>query len=79
MAGTDDGAAGTAFLIGSRASGGMVGEFPGLAKGLDANGNVKPTSDFRGVYVSSLEQWLGFDAARIVPDAGRFARPKLVR
>ncbi len=78
-AGTDHGAAGTAFVIGSRASGGMVGEFPGLAKGLDANGNVKPTSDFRGVYVSLLEQWLGFDAARIVPDAGRFARPKLVR
>jgi uncharacterized protein (DUF1501 family) len=77
--GTDHGAAGTAFVIGSRASGGMVGEFPGLAKGLDIDGNLKPTADFRGVYVSLLEQWLGFDAARIVPDAGRFARPKLVR
>ena len=77
--GTDHGAAGTAFVIGSRASGGMVGEFPGLAKGLDVDGNLKPTADFRGVYVSLLEQWLGFDAARIVPDAGRFARPKLVR
>ena len=57
----------------------MVGEFPGLRTGLDVDGNVKPTADFRGVYVSLLEQWLGFDAARIVPDAGRFARPKLVR
>ena len=78
-AGTDHGAAGTAFLIGSRASGRMIGEFPGLAKGLDADGNLKPTADFRGVYVSLLEQWLGFEAARVVPDAGRFARPKLVR
>ena len=77
--GTDHGAAGTAFVIGSRAVGGMVGEFPGLAHGLDADGNLKPTADFRGVYVSLLEQWLGFDAARIVPDAAKFARPTLVR
>ncbi|HEY4348414.1 MAG TPA: DUF1501 domain-containing protein [Gaiellaceae bacterium] len=77
--GTDHGAAGTAFLIGTRVQGKMVGEFPGLTKGLDADGNVKPTTDFRGVYVSLLEQWLGFDAARIVPDAHRFARPRLVR
>ena len=78
-AGTDHGAAGTAFLIGSRTTGGMVGEFPGLGKGLDVDGNLRPTADFRGVYVSLLEQWLGFDAARIVPDAGRFTRPRLVR
>jgi len=54
--GTDHGAAGTAFLIGTRTAGGMIGEFPGLAHGLDADGNLKPTSDFRGVYASLLEQ-----------------------
>src|SRR5205807_3193044 len=48
--GTDHGAAGTAFLIGSRASGKLVGEYPGLASGLDDDGNMKPTSDFRGIY-----------------------------
>ena len=37
--GTDHGAGGAAFLIGSRASGKMVGEFPGLSK-LDVNDNV---------------------------------------
>ena len=37
----------------------MVGEFPGLKDGLDEDGNVKATSDFRGVYASLLEQWLG--------------------
>ena len=77
--GTDHGAAGSAFVIGTRAAGGMVGEFPGLAHGLDANGNLKPTSDFRGVYASLLEQWLRFDAARIIPGVDKFARPKLVR
>ena len=56
--GTDHGAAGTAFLIGSRTIGTAVGEFPGLAS-LDADGNLKATSDFRSVYSSLLEQWLG--------------------
>jgi uncharacterized protein (DUF1501 family) len=77
--GTDHGAAGTAFLIGSRAAGVQVGEFPGLASGLDRDGNVNATSDFRAVYASLLEQWLGFDAARIIPGAGKLPRPKLVK
>jgi uncharacterized protein (DUF1501 family) len=75
--GTDHGAAGAAFLIGSRVSGGQVGEFPGLGS-LDPDGNVKSTSDFRGVYCALLEQWFGFDADRIVPSGSRFQRPKLV-
>ncbi len=77
--GTDHGAAGTAFLIGSRAAGSQIGEFPGLASGLDQDGNLIATSDFRGVYAGLLEQWLGFDAARIIPGAAKLARPKLVK
>jgi uncharacterized protein (DUF1501 family) len=77
--GTDHGAAGTAFLIGTRAAGTQVGEFPGLAAGLDADGNVRATSDFRGVYASLLEQWLDFDAARIIPGAAKFGRSTLVK
>ena len=38
--GTDHGAAGVSFLIGSRVKGQMVGEFPGLAK-LDPNDNLR--------------------------------------
>src|SRR5213076_3532744 len=78
-AGTDHGAAGAGFLIGTRAAGAQVGEFPGLASGLDRDGNVKATSDFRAVYAALLEQWLAFDAARIIPGAGKFARPQLVK
>ncbi len=77
--GTDHGAAGTAFLIGSRSTGQMVGEFPGLASGLDGDGNLRATTDFRGVYASLLEQWFDFDATRIIPGASRFARPQLVK
>jgi uncharacterized protein (DUF1501 family) len=76
--GTDHGAAGCAFVIGSKAKGEMVGEFPGLA-GLDEDDNLRVTSDFRGMYCSLLEQWLQFDAEAIIPGAAGFARPVLVK
>jgi uncharacterized protein (DUF1501 family) len=76
--GTDHGAAGTGFIVGTRASGKMVGEFPGLQRGLDQDGNLSATSDFRGVYSALLEQWLGVDAAAVIPGAASFSRPQLV-
>ncbi len=76
--GTDHGAAGAGFLIGSRVNGTMIGEFPGLAK-LDEQGNLRATSDFRGLYSALLEQWLGADAEGIIPGARKFARPMVVR
>ena len=75
--GTDHGAGGAAFLIGTRASGKMVGEFPGLTK-LDENENVVPTSDFRAMYCSLLEQWFQTEAGLVIPEASSFARPVLV-
>jgi uncharacterized protein (DUF1501 family) len=75
--GTDHGAGGAAFLIGSRASGKMVGEFPGLTK-LDVNENVLPTSDFRAMYCSLLEQWFQTEAGLVIPEASSFERPMLV-
>ncbi|HMT05163.1 MAG TPA: DUF1501 domain-containing protein [Solirubrobacterales bacterium] len=77
-AGTDHGAAGISFLIGSRASGRMVGEFPGLTN-LDEDENLRHTSDFRAMYSSLLEQWLDFDAAAVIPGAAGFARPSLLK
>jgi uncharacterized protein (DUF1501 family) len=77
-AGTDHGAAGCAFVIGSKAKGEMVGEFPGLAT-LDDDENLRVTSDFRGMYCALLEQWLGQDAGPIIPGASGFARPTLVK
>ena len=76
--GTDHGAAGTAFLIGSRSTGQMVGEFPGLASGLDGDGNLRATTDFRGVYASLLEQWFDFDATRIGSPPARRSRSALL-
>jgi uncharacterized protein (DUF1501 family) len=67
--GTDHGAAGAAFLIGSRLKGEMVGQFPGLSK-LDANENVVNTSDFRAMYAALLGQWLQTEAGLVIPGAG---------
>jgi uncharacterized protein (DUF1501 family) len=78
-AGTDHGAAGTAFLIGTRASGKMIGEYAGLQSGLDKDGNLVPTSDFRAVYSSLVEQWFGVDATQVLPDARTIGRVQLVR
>jgi uncharacterized protein (DUF1501 family) len=76
--GTDHGAAGIGFLLGSRVRGGLVGEFPGLGK-LDALGNLRSTVDFRAVQSALLEQWLGADAASIIPSAAGFRRPQVIR
>ena len=56
----------------------MIGEFPGLAR-LDADGNLRATADFRGLYGALIEDWLGADASSIIPGAGKFRRPKIVK
>ena len=65
-------------MIGTQATGRMIGEFPGLGT-LDPQGNLRATSDFRAMYCSLLEQWLGFDAERVIPGASSFGRPQLVK
>ncbi len=76
--GTDHGAAGIGLLLGSRVTGRLIGEFPGLQR-LDEHGNLRATSDFRALYCAILEQWLGADAEAIVPGARGFQRPQLLR
>ncbi len=77
--GTDHGAAGAAFLIGENLNHKMVGEFPGLGRGgLDRDGNLKETVDFRAVYASLAEEWFHVDAERVLPDAKKMPRLSLV-
>jgi uncharacterized protein (DUF1501 family) len=76
--GTDHGAAGVGFVIGTRVNGGLIGEYPGVDH-LDAEGNLRATSDFRGLYCALLEQWLGADAAAVIPGASGFKRPRVIR
>jgi uncharacterized protein (DUF1501 family) len=72
--GTDHGAGGLVLLVGDRAHGGIRSEFPGLAT-LDRHDNLLVSTEFRTVYATLLESWLGVEAARVLPgiDAGRLA------
>ena len=76
--GTDHGAGGLAWVQGTRATSGVLTEYPSL-RDLDARQNLKVTVDFRQVYASLIEQWLGTDAGAVIPNAGAFPRIQLVR
>jgi uncharacterized protein (DUF1501 family) len=75
--GTDHGAGGFAFVLGKRAASGILTDYPSL-KSLDEDGNLAVTVDFRRIYCSLLEQWLGVDAGAVIPNAGGFGRLKVV-
>ena len=77
-AGTDHGAGGVAWVQGTRAVGGILSDYPDLGR-LDRHGNLAVTIDFRRVYASLLEQWLGTDATEVIPNAAAFGRVGLVR
>ncbi len=57
--GTDHGTATPMFVFGDAAKGGLHGRHPSLTD-LD-DGNLKMTTDFRRVYASMIEEWLGYD------------------
>ncbi len=56
--GTDHGTAGLSFCVGKAVKGGLYGAYPDLTS-LDANGNMKFTTDFRSLYATVLDRWLG--------------------
>jgi uncharacterized protein (DUF1501 family) len=56
--GTDHGTANHMYVIGNRVRGGHYGGVPSLTD-LDEGGNLKFSTDFRRVYASLIEGWLG--------------------
>lgn len=56
--GTDHGTAGPMFLVGRALAGGLYGARPDPAR-LDPNGDLIHTTDFRSVYATVVERWLG--------------------
>lgn len=62
--GTNHGAAAPMFLAGGALRGGLVGEHPTLTD-LDQDAQ-KPHTDFRRVYATMLESWLGFDSTAVL-------------
>ncbi len=74
--GTDHGAAGACFAIGPSVAGGMHSEYPQTRSEALEQGDLVPNLDFRGVYSTILEDWLGLDAVPIVN--GHFEKPGFV-
>ncbi len=73
--GTDHGTAGILFLAGPGVRGGLIGDAPNL---LDLVGNApKMTVDFRCIYATVLEDWLGLPAQAAL--GGTFERLPLFR
>ena len=64
--GTDHGSGGIAFVIGDAVKGGLYGEYPSLAADKLLEGDLHFNNDFRGLYTTLLERWLGLDAKPIV-------------
>ncbi|MEE3004365.1 MAG: DUF1501 domain-containing protein [Chloroflexota bacterium] len=64
--GTDHGSGGLAFAIGDAVQGGMYGEYPSLKEGDLLEGDLNFGVDFRGVYGTMVERWLGLDAKPVV-------------
>jgi uncharacterized protein (DUF1501 family) len=58
--GTDHGTANVMFLAGKPVKGGHYGEVPSLTA-LDAGDNLVYTTDFRRVYATVMQGWLGFN------------------
>ena len=74
--GTDHGAAGPAFVIGDPVKGGQYGEYPSMQLEDLQQGDLVPSLDFRGLYSTVLEDWLGLDAKPIVK--GTFEKPLFI-
>ena len=74
--GTDHGSGGVAFAIGDPVRGGMYGAYPSLDEGDLVEGDLAFNTDFRGVYGTLVEQWLGLDAQPVV--GGAFEQPEFV-
>ena len=55
----------TVFITGGSVKGGVYGDHPSLTD-LDHNGNLKFVTDFRAVYATVIQRWLGTDPTPIL-------------
>ena len=75
-AGTDHGSGGVAFAIGDAVKGGMYSEYPSLRAEDLLEGDLHYNFDYRGVYATLAEKWLGLDPKPIV--GGNFEQLEFV-
>ncbi len=59
--GTDHGSGGVAFVMGNPVKGGFYGEYPSLEPVDQVEGDMAYNNDFRGLYATLLDDWMGVD------------------
>jgi uncharacterized protein (DUF1501 family) len=64
--GTDHGSGGVSFVIGNSVKGGFYGEYPSLDPGEQVEGDMRFNNDFRGLYATLLERWMGVDSQAVL-------------
>jgi uncharacterized protein (DUF1501 family) len=65
--GTDHGAGSLMFVMGNPVRGGLYGQQSSLAPGdVDSDGNPRTVVDFRAVYATVIEKWLGGDSQLVL-------------
>ena len=64
--GTDHGSGSCMFVAGSQVVGGLVGKHPSLSDLTD--GDIKYHTDFRRVYATLLDDWLGVDSKGVLDE-----------
>jgi len=75
--GTDHGSGGLSLAIGDPVKGGMYSEYPSLEEGDLLEGDLHFNIDYRGVYGTIVEDWLGLDPVPVV--GGSFEQLDFVR
>jgi len=73
--GTDHGAAAPLFLAGGGVRNGLLGSAPDLVE--LPGGGLRPTADFRRLYATVLDRWLGYPSEPIL--GGKFAPLDILR
>ena len=74
--GTDHGSGGGAFIVGDLVEGGLYVEYPSVDPSDWLHGeDLKHTIDFRGIYGTILEQWMGIAPQEIVGGEFEQIRP----
>ena len=68
--GTDHGSGGLSMVIGAPVKGGQYNEYPSLREADLLEGDLHFNYDYRGLYATLVERWLGLDAAPVV--GGRY-------
>ena len=63
--GSDHGSGGGSYIIGQPVTGGMFGEYPSLNEEDQLDGDLQFQVDFRSVYSTIVERWLGLDAKSV--------------